>query len=106
MLKRAKIVINFDTDEAIIFGKKLTLEKLSIGHYVLSLRPNYHKAEPDVCLRTYEINSKVEKERLRALKKLHEQMAHQAQVKLEALIKNAGKWMASMKKELGTIYSQ
>ena len=33
-------------------------------------------------------------------------MAHLAQVKLEALIKNAGKWMASMKKELGTIYSQ
>ena len=52
------------------------------------------------------INSNVEKERLHALKKLHEQMAHPAQVKLEALIKNAGKWMASMKKELGTIYSQ
>ena len=51
---------------------------------------------------------KVEKERLCALKKLHEQMAHPAQVKLEALIKNAGKWMASMKKELelGMIYSQ
>ena len=46
------------------------------------------------------------KERLCALKKFHEQMAHPAQVKLEALIKNAGKWMASMKKELGTIYSQ
>ena len=40
------------------------------------------------------------------MKKLHEQMAHPAQVKLEALIKNAGKWMASMKKESGTIYSQ
>ena len=49
---------------------------------------------------------RVEKERLHALKKLHEQLAHPAQVKLEALIKNAGKWMASMKKELGTIYSQ
>ena len=35
MLKRAKIVINFDTDEAVTFGKKLTLEKLSVGHYVL-----------------------------------------------------------------------
>ena len=33
-------------------------------------------------------------------------MAHPAQVKLESLIKNAGKWMAPMKKELGTIYSQ
>ena len=33
-------------------------------------------------------------------------MAHPAQVKLEALIKNAGKWMASIKKEKGTIYSQ
>ena len=87
MLKRAKIVINFDTDEAIVFGKKLTLGKLSIGHYVLPLRPNYQKVEPDVCLRTYEINSKLEKERLRALEKLHEQMAHPAQVKLEALIK-------------------
>ena len=39
VLKRAKIVINFDIDEAMIFGKKLTLEKLSIGHYVLPLRP-------------------------------------------------------------------
>ena len=39
MLKRAKIVINSDIDEAVIFGKKLTLEKLSIGHYVLSLGP-------------------------------------------------------------------
>ena len=106
VLKRAKIVINFDTAEAMIFGKKLTLQKLSTGHYVVPLRPNYQKVEPDVCLRTYEINSKVEKERLCALKKLHEQMAHAAQVKLEALIKNAGKWMASKKKELGTIYSQ
>ena len=26
MLKRAEIVTNFDTDEAVIFGKKLTLE--------------------------------------------------------------------------------
>ena len=97
-MKRAKIIINFDADEA-IFGRKLTLEKLSIGHYVLPLRPNYHKVEPDVCLRIYEINSKVEKERLCALKKLHEQMAHPVKVKLEALINNAGKWMASMKKE-------
>ena len=72
----------------------------------MSLRPNYQKVETDVCFRTYEINSKIEKESLRALKNLHEQMAHPAQVKLEALIKNAGKWMASMKKELGTIDSQ
>ena len=86
MLKRAKIVINFDTDQAIILRKKVTLEKLSIGHYLLPIRPNYQKVEPDVCLRTYEINSKVDKERLRALKKLHEQMAHPAQVNLEALI--------------------
>ena len=94
MLKRTKIVINFDTDEAVIFGKKLTLEKLSIGHYVLPLiRPNYQKIESDVCLRTYEINSKLQKERLCALKKLHEQMVHPGQVQLEALIKNAGKWM-------------
>ena len=35
MLKRAKIVINFDTDEAVIFGKKFFLRKLSIGPYVL-----------------------------------------------------------------------
>ena len=55
VLKRAKIVINFDTDEAVIFGKKLTLEKLSIGHYVLPLRPNYQKAESDVCLKTFEL---------------------------------------------------
>ena len=86
--------------------KKLTLEKLSIGHYDLPLGSNYRKAEPDVCSITYEINSKVEKERLCTLKKLREQMAHPAQVKLEALIKNAGKWMTSMKKELGTIYSK
>ena len=46
--KRAKIVINFDLDEAIVFGKKLTLEKFSIGHYVLPLRLNYQKVEPDV----------------------------------------------------------
>ena len=106
VLKRAKIVINLDTDEAMTFGKKLNLEKLSIGHYVLPLRPNYQKVEPDVCLITYEINSKVEKERLGALKKLYEKIAHPAQVKLEALIKNAGKWMASMRKELRMIYSQ
>ena len=104
MLKRAKIVINFDTDEAMIFGKKLTLEKLSIGHYVLPLRPNYQKVEPDVCLRIYEINSKVEKEKLCALNKFHEQMAHPAQVKFEASI-NAGKWIASMKKEERSIVS-
>ena len=87
VLERAKIVINFDTDEAMIFGKKLTLEKLSIGHYVLPLQPNYQKIEPDVQLRTYEVNSKVGKERLCAEKKRHVQMAHPAQVKLQPLIK-------------------
>ena len=51
MLKRAKIDINVDKDEAIIFGKKLTLEKLLIGHYVLPLRLNYRKVEPDVCVK-------------------------------------------------------
>ena len=52
MLKRAKIVINFYTDEAVTFGKKLTLEKLSSGHYVLPHRPSYQKVESDVCLST------------------------------------------------------
>ena len=33
-------------------------------------------------------------------------MAHPAQVKLEALIKNAGEWMVCMKKGSGMIYSQ
>ena len=106
MLRRAKIVINFDTGEAVTFGKTLTLGKLSIGNYVLPLRPNYQKVESDVCLKTYQINSKLEKERLCALKKLHEQTAHPPQVKLEALIKNAKKWMVCMKKELEMIYSQ
>ena len=50
VLKRAKLVINFDTDEAMIFGMKLNLAKLSAGHYILPLRPNYQKVEPDVCL--------------------------------------------------------
>ena len=84
----------------------LVLSKRSIGHYFLPLRPNYKKVESDVCLRTYGINSKLEKERLCALKKLHEQMAHPAQFKLEALIRNAGKWTVCMKKELEMIYSQ
>ena len=75
-------------DEAVIFGKKLTLEKLSVRYYVLPRRPNYQKVESDVCLRTYGINFKLEKERLCTLKNLHEQMVHPAQVKLEALIKN------------------
>ena len=72
----------------------------------MPLRPNYRKVESDVCLRTYEINSKLEKERMYALKKVHEQMTHPAQVKLEGLTKNAGKWMVCMKKELELIYSQ
>ena len=72
----------------------------------MPLRPNYRKVESDVCLRTYEINSKLEKERMCALKKVHEQMRHPAQVKLEGLTKNVGKWMVCMKKELEMIYSQ
>ena len=43
MLKRAKIAINFDTDEAIIPDKKLTLEKCLIIQYVLPLIPNYQE---------------------------------------------------------------
>ena len=105
VLEKAKIKIDFGTHEAIIFGKKILLEKLPIGHYVLPLSPAYQK-KVDICLMTRIIDSADEKERYNGLKHLHEQMGHPQKENLERLIKNADKWRACMNEQLKTIYDK
>ena len=121
-VKRAQMIINFQTDEAVIFGRSIKLQKTSTGHYSLPLKAGTHKEginiydenignkitvkegfefdEMERCL--VAIDSDDDEERRKALKKLHEQMGH---LPIEELIKNSGKWTPEMKNVITNIES-
>ena len=121
-MKKAKMIVNFAKDDVEIMGRKVKLSKTSTGHYSISLnesdikRDGRHYSREEVydndgngddvadenalfldmideCLISIDTND--DNERYKALKKLHEQVAH---LPIEELLKTSGKWKPDMGK--------
>ena len=114
-MKRAQIVVNFHTDEAIIMGRKVKLQKTSSGHLSLPLKVTdsrnrsgeivldeevYEVMDAEECM--ISIESADTQERMKALRKLHMQMGH---LPVENLIRTSGKWKPGMEKLIEDIES-
>ena len=85
-MKDAKVHMNLEDDTAEVFGKKVSLDFTSSGHYCLPL----NREEIQVC----EVNLEdiTEKEREKIISKLHFQFGHAHSSKLIELLKDAGIW--------------
>ena len=102
-MKKAKMVIDFHTDEAIVFGRCVRLGRTSIGHYSLPLNEIFHQRYVnEVNLETKDefdgecwisISSEDKDEQKSALIKLHKQMGH---LPITTLIKQSGNWVEGM----------
>ena len=87
--KLAGTILNMTTDEAVMAGSKLKLERSRSGHYCLDLG-----GAGGVCLVTYSLEREMDWGK--ALKKLHEQLAHPPHQRLKKFIISSGKWDEKM----------
>ena len=104
-MKSAGIVINMNSDSAIIFGKSVLLNTTSSGHYCVPL-----KEEFPVCEVTSVISavsdppsaSDLEK----TLMKLHRQFGHPTEMKLVTLLQDAAVWSDDYKGVIKGVYEK
>lgn len=87
-MKSAKVKLDLEDDSAHIFGKKVSLDCTSSGHYSIPIKDS--KDETEICIFTLEHRSIDEKKKI--ISKLHKQFAHPSQSKLIALMKDAKAW--------------
>ena len=100
-MKKARMVIDFHTDEAIVFGRCVRLGRTTLGHYSLPLNEVFHENHVnEVNLEDgidnecwISINSDDENEQKSGLIKLHKQMGH---LPITTLIKQSGNWVDTM----------
>ena len=101
-MKKAKMIIDFHTDEAVVLGRCVRLGRTSIGHYSLPINEedfqdkdvnavNMEDTGHDECWISIQSNDK--NEQRSALIKLHKQMGH---LPIEKLIKQSGNWEEDM----------
>ena len=85
-MKRAGMVIDLNSDTVTVFGKVISLNTTSLGHYIL---PIHRTSTPEFVneILTASATESVE----RVAMKLHRQFAHPTPEKLKKLLKDAGK---------------
>ena len=107
-MKKAGIVIDLNSDTAVIFGKKVPLDTTSSGHYCIPINAEFSVDEVAEVLKTDEgvssenDNSELEKKFM----KLHRQFGHPSQTKLKALLVDANQWNDDYKSVMDAIYSK
>ena len=83
-MKRAGMILNLNSDSAVIFGKNVKLETTSLGHYKLPIvRPLTLRRVEEVLIAVDDPNTR------KVALKLHRQFAHPSAEKLRSLLKNA-----------------
>lgn len=103
-MKEAQIKLDMASDSAEIYGVHVVLNHTSSGHYAIPIDKTKEVLVEAVCaVRLEELDNK---ERYRALLKLHRQFAHPVQPKLIALMRDAGAWSDEFEKDLDAIYSE
>ena len=88
-LKRAGVILDLITDEAVICGVVTQLRISRSGHYVIPLLPSGYEAKvlEDVLIN---ISTETSKQKEKLANKLHRQLGHPSAAKLKELLKNAG----------------
>ena len=100
-MKKAQVKLDLANDEAEIFGKTISLDYTSSGHYCIPV-----DNQEVCCFTKVKIEDLDDKDRKKTLEKLHRQFAHPAQERLESLLKDAQVWKAEYGSVLEEIQSQ
>ena len=91
-LKRAKTILDLNSDKVSMFGEQIDVNFTSSGHYCVNIsNSNGHRQLGKDIEQVLLINSEMSKEEKRdILLKLHKQFGHKAPEKLISLLKSAG----------------
>ena len=101
-MKKAGIILDLVNDSAEIFGKVVSLNHTSSGHYCVSIAKEFDVSR----VFAVKIAELEESERYKVLLKLHRQFAHPSMVKLISLLKDSNSWSDEFKPLLLEIYQQ
>ena len=98
-MKKAKVKLDVENDEASIYGQQVSLDCTSSGHYAVSILP---ESENSTVYMTNLVDMD-HNSRVRSLRKLHLQFGHATSIKLRKLLQNANAWDPSFSTELDNI---
>ena len=97
-----KARINYETDEAEIFGKNVYLNKTSAGHHCLPLLPDVRYESINVV----SINDLSFEEKSKTLLKLHRQYGHPSKHTFQFHLKTAGIWDSECDEMVKKLYDE
>lgn len=98
-MKKMGMVINLTTDKATVKGKEIQLETTSAGHFILPLLEKQDHFE----VLAVDLKRLDEKDKIKALRKLHLQFGHRPKDVFVTLLKNAGSWSNDMSRLIDDI---
>ena len=92
-MKRAEMVLDFETDTAEVLGNKVNLRCTSSGHYCLPLTNLLLQDKPNSCvsivLHTLNLKQISQSKKMKKAMKLHRQFSHASKEKLCKLVKES-----------------
>jgi transposase InsO family protein len=94
-MKKANMIVDFNTDKAVLFGEEVSLHSTKCGHYCLPLTPRVRcqlspKSMKNFVLHVSEEFKKLpRKEKKQKAFKLHQQFAHPSEERLVKLLKES-----------------
>ncbi|KAL5019436.1 hypothetical protein ScPMuIL_003481, partial [Solemya velum] len=100
-MKKAEVRLDIRNDSAEIFGKQVSLNVTSSGHYCVYLQKEI--PVEDVCVVNLEEISNEEHQKV--ILKLHRQFAHPPEKRLIAFMKDAGAWKEDYRSLVSSIQS-
>ena len=86
-LKKARVKLDVDNEEAEILSTRVSLNFTSSGHYCIPVDPARDTKVEEVCQVRPDLLD--ERERYKALTKLHKQFVHPSEKRLVSLMKDA-----------------
>ena len=101
-MKKAGIILDLVNDSAEIFGKVVSLNHTSSGHYCVSIAKELDVSQ----VFAVKIAELEDCDRYKVLLKLHRQFAHPSMVKLISLLKDSNSWSDEFKPLLLEIYQR
>ena len=103
-MKRAKVKLDLENDTAEILGVDVALNHTASGHYCVSINRAGEVPVESVC--AVKLDELDEREKYRAVLKLHRQFAHPSASKLKALLMDAGAWKEGLQDVLDSVYDR
>ena len=103
-MKEVKVKLDLVNDTAEILGVEVSLNLTSSGHYCLPIDATSTVPIESVC--AVNIGKLNNKDKHKALQKLHRQFAHPSEAKMKTLLMDANVWDDDLKDVLSVIYEQ